>query len=90
MPHLSRRLLLATTAAAATFAARPSQEAHAAGTITIAEIFDPPGLDPTVNSVDLVSTITSNVFDTLYAFDKDWKPAPLLAAGPAELAEGGT
>ncbi|MBV8912000.1 MAG: ABC transporter substrate-binding protein [Acetobacteraceae bacterium] len=89
MLTLTRRGLLATSALAATGLV-PARAAAPSATITIAEIFEPPGLDPTVNSVDLVSTITENVFDTLYAFDKDWKPAPLLAAEPAEVSEGGS
>jgi len=67
----------------------PAQAPSNASVVTIAEIFDPPGLDPTVNSVDLVSTITENVFETLYAFDKDWQPAPLLASGPARISDDG-
>ena len=87
MPTLTRRSLLTTTALAV-LAGVPRAIA-APGALTIACIFDPPGLDPTVNAVDLVSTITENVFDTLYAFDAKWQPAPLLAAGPAELTDGG-
>ena len=93
MPTFTRRLLLASTAVAAFAAVRLPRAiaapATAAGTLNIACIFDPPGLDPTVNAVDLVSTITENVFDTLYAYDAKWQTAPLLAAGPADLSDGG-
>ncbi len=88
MTTLHRRTFLGASGALAL--AGGSRAADAAGPgITIAEIFDPPGLDPTVNSVDLVSTITENVFETLYAFDAKWEPAPLLAAAPAQLSDGG-
>jgi oligopeptide/dipeptide ABC transporter ATP-binding protein len=66
--------------------AAPATVANASN---IACILDPPGLDPTVNAVDLVSTITENVFDTLYAFDAKRQPAPLLGAGPAEVTDDG-
>ena len=89
MLKLTRRGLLASTAGAVLLAHSNAGSAADSTAISIAEIFDPPGLDPTVNSVDLVSTITENVFDTLYAFDADWKAAPLLASGPAKLDDGG-
>ncbi len=89
MTNPSRRAFLTATGVLALNLS--GRGAHAAGSgITIAEIFDPPGLDPTVNSVDLVSTITENVFETLYAFDAKWEPAPLLAAGAARVSDGGT
>jgi peptide/nickel transport system substrate-binding protein len=88
MLRLPRRTFLTATGAVALAAGgRASQAAD--GGLTIAETFDPPGLDPTVNSVDLVSTITENVFETLYAFDEKWQPAPLLAAGAPEISPDG-
>ncbi len=89
MLTLTRRSLLASTAVAAAIPLPRASAAPAPGALNIACIFDPPGLDPTVNAVDLVSTITENVFDTLYAFDVKWQPAPLLASGPAEIADSG-
>jgi peptide/nickel transport system substrate-binding protein len=90
---ITRRSLLASTAGATALGARLASVRAApdpaSGPLNIAVIFDPPGLDPTVNAVDLVSTITENVFDTLYAYDANWQPAPLLAAGPAAIADGG-
>ncbi len=89
MLTLTRRSMLASTTLAATLPGLRAVAAPAGGTLNIACIFDPPGLDPTVNAVDLVSTITENVFDTLYAFDAKWQPAPLLAAALPTLADGG-
>ena len=89
MLTLTRRSMLASTALAAVLPGLRAVAAPAGGTLNIACIFDPPGLDPTVNAVDLVSTITENVFDTLYAFDAKWQPAPLLAAALPTLTDGG-
>ncbi len=92
MTLLNRRTLLAASGAMALAPAGPAWQHDALAAergITIAETFDPPGLDPTVNSVDLVSTITENMFETLYAFDAQWQPAPLLASGPAEISADG-
>jgi peptide/nickel transport system substrate-binding protein len=93
MLPFTRRSLLTSTAIAAFSSTRLGHAiaapATAAGTLNIACMFDPPGMDPTVNAVDLVSTITENVFDTLYAYDAKWQTAPLLAAGPAEISDGG-
>jgi peptide/nickel transport system substrate-binding protein len=87
MISLPRRTFLAAASVALTASAKDARAATPG--ITIAETFDPPGLDPTVNSVDLVSTITENVFETLYAFDANWQPAPLLASAPTVMGDGG-
>lgn len=58
-----------------------------ANTLVIAEPFEPQTLDPTTNTIDLITTITQNVFEPLYAFDRTWQPAPILAAGPAKISE---
>jgi len=89
MIDLPRRTFLGTTGALALAGGRATRANAASAGLTIAEIFDPPGLDPTVNSVDLVSTITENVLETLYAFDAKWQPAPLLAAAPAQISADG-
>ena len=89
MTPLNRRTFLAASAGATALAVGGNPALGAEGGITIAETFDPPGLDPTVNSVDLVSTITENVFETLYAFDAQWQPAPLLASGSTGVSPDG-
>ena len=85
MPTLTRRSLLASTAIAVLAGGRlpraMAAPATVAGALNIACIFDPPGLDPTVNAVDLVSMITENVFDTLYAFDANGSRPPCWPPG---------
>jgi peptide/nickel transport system substrate-binding protein len=60
-------------------------------TLVIAEPFDPQTLDPTTNTVDLITSITQNIYEPLYAFDGGWQSAPILAAAlPAISADGKT
>lgn len=58
-------------------------------TLKIATIGEPPSLDPTTVTSDLVGIITQHIFETLYTFDSSWNIVPLLASGPAKLAADG-
>jgi peptide/nickel transport system substrate-binding protein len=65
-------------------AQQPSDKA-----LVIAEPFEPQTLDPTTSTTDLVTAITQNVFEPLYAFDANWEPAPILASAlPTVSADG--
>lgn len=59
------------------------------GVIDVATIGEPPTLDPMASTADLVGIVTQHIFETLYTFDKDWKPTPLLAASLPEISADG-
>ena len=62
-------------------AAAFSTSAMAEGTLRYATIGEPPSLDIQVGTATIASTIAQHMFETLYAFDADYKPQPLLASG---------
>ena len=49
-----------------------------------------PSLDQHVVTSDLATTIAHHVFEGLYAFDANYEPQPLLAAGETVSADGST
>jgi len=59
------------------------------GVINVATIGEPPTLDPMVSTADLVGIVTQHIFETLYTFDKEWKPTPLLAESLPEISADG-
>ena len=59
------------------------------GVINVATIGEPPTLDPMASTADLVGIVTQHIFETLYTFDKDWKPTPLLAESLPEISADG-
>jgi len=59
------------------------------GVINVATIGEPPTLDAMVSTADLVGMISQHIFETLYTFDADWKPMPLLAAALPQISEDG-
>src|SRR4051794_9382452 len=73
--------------AASLFAPPVSAQSTSGSTLIVAEPFEPQTLDPTTNTIDLITTITQNVFEPLYAFDRNWQPAPILASEPAKIAD---
>jgi peptide/nickel transport system substrate-binding protein len=77
--------LLAAGAATAALA----QEPRRGGVINVATIGEPPTLDPSVSTTDVVGMISLHYFETLYTFGTDWKIVPLLAAGDAQISDGG-
>jgi len=59
------------------------------GVINVATIGEPPTLDAMVSTADLVGMISQHIFETLYTFDADWKPVPLLAAELPQISDDG-
>jgi len=59
------------------------------GVINVATIGEPPTLDAMVSTADLVGMISQHIFETLYTFDADWKPVPLLAADLPQVSDDG-
>jgi len=59
------------------------------GVINVATIGEPPTLDAMVSTADLVGIISQHIFETLYSFDADWKPTPLLAAELPQVSDDG-
>jgi peptide/nickel transport system substrate-binding protein len=64
-------------------------QAPAKDVLVVAQPYDLQNIDPSANTEDLNTVINENVFETLFAFDKDWKPAPVLAAALPEFGDGG-
>jgi peptide/nickel transport system substrate-binding protein len=58
------------------------------GVLKVAMSAEPPSLDPHWANVILTDQIMWHVFETLYAFDKDWSPIPHLAEGHT-VTDGG-
>ncbi|MGE6781649.1 ABC transporter substrate-binding protein [Ensifer adhaerens] len=59
------------------------------GVVNVATVGEPPTLDPMASTADLVGIVSQHIFETLYTFDKDWKPTPLLAAALPEISADG-
>jgi peptide/nickel transport system substrate-binding protein len=59
------------------------------GVLTVATVGEPPTLDQMLSPTDLVLMISQHIFETLYTFDAQWQPKPLLAAGMPTLSEDG-
>lgn len=75
------KILATALAAAVVFSPAISSAQQVGGsTLVIAEPFEPQTLDPTINTIDLITAITQNIFEPLYAFDANWQPAPVLAS----------
>ena len=84
------KLKLALLIATALFAAPSLLSAQEkGGVINVATIGEPPTLDPMASTADLVGIVTQHIFETLYTFDKDWKPTPLLAESLPEISADG-
>ena len=60
------------------------------GTLTVAVPFEPQTLDSMSSTTDIVALITGSVLEPLYAFDAEWKPAPVLAAALPDISADGT
>ncbi|MDK1373809.1 MULTISPECIES: ABC transporter substrate-binding protein [unclassified Sinorhizobium] len=80
-------LLLGTALVASASFAFADQERG--GVINVATVGEPPTLDPMASTADLVGIVSQHIFETLYTFDKDWKPTPLLAAGMPDISADG-
>jgi peptide/nickel transport system substrate-binding protein len=77
-----KRLVLAAIAAVSLlFGTGAKAQAPApARLLTVALPIDPQTVDPTTNTANTAAIIMQNVFETLYAYDADWRLAPMLAA----------
>jgi len=87
------KFIAAAGLAAAVILAPVAGQAQQAGgsTLVVAEPFEPQTLDPTTNTIDLITAITQNIFEPLYAFDANWQPSPILAVSlPTMSADGKT
>lgn len=59
------------------------------GILTIATIGEPPTLDQMISPTDIVGMISQHVFETLYTFDDQWQPRPLLARALPSVSDDG-
>lgn len=66
-----------------------AQEQKKGGTLRIATIGEPPTLDPTSSTADIVGMIAQHYFETLYAFGHGFAIKPLLASAMPEITDGG-
>ena len=65
-----------------------SSQAMGAGILRYATIGEPPSLDVQMGTATIAGTIGNHMFETLYAFDSQYKPQPLLATGE-KIEDGG-
>lgn len=77
------------TAGMLTASSTPVLAQQPGSVITVATIGEPPTLDPVGVTADLVSIITQHVFETLFTFDAEWKPVPLLASALPQVSADG-
>ena len=78
-------------ALAVLFAAVPARTADQkkGGILKIATIGEPPTLDPTSTTADVVGMITQHYYETLYAFGHGFAVKPLLAAAMPDITNEG-
>ena len=79
---------LRTTAAAAAIAVAASSSAFAEGTLRYAMTDEPPHLDVHVTTAGLTSIIAMQIFETLYTFNANLEPVPLLVASEETSEDG--
>jgi peptide/nickel transport system substrate-binding protein len=60
------------------------------GILRIANIGEPPTLDPSATTVGVTSNIGTAIFETPFAFDASWSPRPLLVESHALSQDGRT
>ena len=58
------------------------------GTLRIANIGDPPTLDMSATTVGVTSIIGNALYETLFAFDANWRPQPHLAESYTTSGDG--
>ncbi|MCM2502698.1 ABC transporter substrate-binding protein [Aureimonas altamirensis] len=86
---MKKMLLAASLAAMTTGASGIALAQSSGGVLTVATIGEPPTLDVMQTPTDIVLTITQHIFETLYTYDSEWQPKPLLAADMPEISEDG-
>ena len=67
-----------------------AQEGKVGGTLDVATIGEPPGLDPMLPYGILAQHISKHIYENLFTFDASWRPVPMLAAGYRTSADGRT
>lgn len=60
------------------------------GTLRIAQIGEPPTLDPSATTVQITGNIGTAIFETPFAFDASWSPKPMLVESHATSQDGRT
>ena len=60
------------------------------GTLRIAQIGEPPTLDPSATTVQITGNIGTAIFETPFAFDASWPPQPMLVESHATSQDGRT
>lgn len=78
-----------TTCAAIAVAAATVGPVWAEGEINVAIIGEADTFDPVISTKDIVATVTQHFYETLYTFDANWAPTPLLADGMPQVSEDG-
>jgi peptide/nickel transport system substrate-binding protein len=68
--------------------AQPREQPRFGGVLKVAMSAEPPSLDLHWTTTVVPSQIMWHVFETLYTFDKDWSPIPLVAEGHT-VTDGG-
>ena len=87
-PTAALSLLAFFWAAGALDAQSAREQPRFGGVLKVATNGEPPSLDPHWSPSVMTSRPMWHVFETLFTFDADFNPIPLLAEGHA-LAEGG-
>lgn len=86
---MKRMLLAAGLAALMAGTSGVALAQSSGGVLTVATIGEPPSLDVMQTPTDIVLTITQHIFETLYIYDAEWQPKPLLAADMPEISQDG-
>src|SRR5262245_13699685 len=87
-PTVALSLLVLFWAAGGLDAQPAREQPRFGGVLKVATLSEPPSLDSHANSTVATSIPMWHVFETLFTFDGDFNPIPLLAEGHA-LADGG-
>lgn len=88
--HVLKSISLATVAALVALSPGASlAKSNDGKVISVAIIGEPPTLDPTVSTADVVSIVTQHFFETLYTFDSKWEIRPLLAKDMPKISDDG-
>jgi peptide/nickel transport system substrate-binding protein len=67
-----------------------AQAPRRGGTLRIANIGEPPTLDPSATTVGITGNIGTAIFETPFAFDANWRPQPMLVESHAVTPDGRT
>jgi len=82
--------LLAVLVALGLGTAVEGQMPRRGGTLRIANIGEPPTLDPSATTVGITSNVGTAIFETPFAFDASWRPQPMLVDSHTVSPDGRT